>query len=113
MWRAEVSAKESVTMWWWIFGFIGLFVIGTIISDSWKSWKLRSLSPAQRRIVELRLQQRKLRVDIAFAAKGRDAGAWERAQAAHAKCETEAGQLFDALDEKQRQEMFRGLDSVW
>src|SRR5438477_7885484 len=101
--------------WLWILGiFVGISAISYGLADLWKNWKLRSfsLSPAQREIVELRLEQRENQQEQAVDAKSGNRIGWERNEKINREIESKISRLLAALDEAQRNEVHRALAKI-
>jgi|SRR5215210_5475545 len=106
----ETRRECHMSGWWWVLGFVVAIVMGTqIISDAKKSWQLRSLSPTQRKIVELKLESWKvLRSQVNINHKE-----LVTSQRRLGKIDAEITQLFDTLDEAQKNEVHRAYGRVW
>src|ERR1700686_2033013 len=96
--------------WWWVLIIVAaLVMVEQMLSDARKSWHLRSLSPTQRKIVELKLEswkvnQSKVNINLdELRAILRTEG----------KLDAEISQLFDTLTEAQKNEVHRAYGKVW
>ena len=96
--------------WWWVLIIVAAIVMVTqIISDAKKSWHLRSLSPTQRKIVELRLESWKVNQSMVNI----NLDELRAIQRTLGKIDAEWSRLWATLDEAQKNEVHRAYGKVW